>query len=204
MKQKVANFMSSILADLCAQTNDLPDLVQQLYLKCNNGHREPLLSDLVSVFLAVIPLFDAVFVVIDALDECPTKDDERQELLNTIKTIHDQPAMNLHMLVTSRRHYDIEAVIDSLKGVVAIPIESVMVAHDIRMYIRSEIQVIKKKNTWWHGELCKIVERTLLEGAHGMFVIFCVRIDLCSTHSFKHAALCSMLYFNDAAKACIV
>lgn len=168
MKQQVANFMSSILADLCAQTNDLPDPVQQLYLKCNNGHREPLLSDLVSVFIAVVPLFEAVFVVIDALDECPTKDDEREELLKTIKAMHEQSAMNVHLLVTSRRHYDIEAVIGPLAGVAAIQIESAMNDDDIKMYIRSEVQAIGKKNTWWHDNLCTAVEATLLEGANGM------------------------------------
>lgn len=171
MKQKVANFMSSILADLCAQANDLPDPVQQLYLKCNNGHREPLLSDLVSVFLAVVPLFDAVFVVIDALDECPTKDDERQELLKTIEVIHSQSAMSLHMLVTSRRHYDIEIVVGRLTGVAAIQIESGMVDDDIKMYIRSGVQAIREKNTWWHDQLCTAVEERLFKGANGMSVL---------------------------------
>ena len=172
MKQKVANFMSSVITDLCAQTDDLPDPVKQLYLKCNNGHREPPLSDLLCIFLAIMPRFVAVYVVIDALDECPTKDDERQELLKTIKAIHDQSAMNLHLLVTSRRHYDIEAVIGSLIGVVAIQIESTMNDEDIKMYIHSEVQAITKKNTWWHDKLCTAVEETLSKGANGMLVLF--------------------------------
>ena len=177
MKQKVSNFMSSILADLCTQTSDLPDPVKELYLKCNNGHREPLLSDLLCVFLAVVPLFDDVFVVIDALDECPTKDDERQELLKTIERIHDHSAMNLHLIVTSRRHYDIEAVLGLLTGLVAISIESTMTDDDIKMYIQSEVQVIRKKNTWWHDKLCIAVEENLSKGANGMLVLFSLAMD---------------------------
>ncbi|KAL8792240.1 MAG: hypothetical protein Q9195_005196 [Heterodermia aff. obscurata] len=187
MKQKVANFMSSILADLCAQANDLPGPVQQLYLKCNNGHREPLLSDLVSVFLAAVPLFTAVYVIIDALDECPTKDDERHELLKIIKAIHDQSAANLHFLATSRRHYDIEAVIGPLTGAAAIQIESGMVDDDIKMYIRSEIQAVRKKNTWWHDKLCIAVEESLLEGANGMLVLSDLTWMLSFAQTAKHA-----------------
>ena len=172
MKQKVANFMSSIIADLCAQTNGLPDPVKQLYLKCNNGHREPLLSDLLCIFLAIVPLFVAVYVVIDALDECPTKGDERQELLKTIKAIHDQSAMNLHLLVTSRRHYDIQAVIGPLAPVAAIQIESTMNDDDIKTYIHSEVQAIRENNTWWHDKLCIAVEEALSNGADGMLVLF--------------------------------
>ena len=172
MKQKVANFMSSMLADLCTQTNDLPDPVQQLHLKCNNGHREPLLADLISVFLAVLPFFVAVYVIIDALDECPTKGDERQELLKAIKAIHDQSAMNLHLLLTSRLQYDIESVIRSLTGVTAVQIESKINNDDIKMYIRSEVQEIRTQNIWWHDQLCTAVEETLLKGANGMLVLF--------------------------------
>ena len=204
MKQKVVNFMSSIIADLCAQKNDLPDRVKQLYLTCNNGHREPLLSDLLRVFLALVPLFVAVYVVIDALDECPTKDQERQELLKTIRAIHDQSAMNLHLLVTSRRHYDIETVIDDLPSVATIQIERTTNDDDIQMYIRSEVQAIRKKNTWWHDELCIAVEESLFEGANGMSVLLWLETTFSFVYTAKHAARKPLFYTKNVTRAGLV
>ena len=170
-KQKVTNFMSSILADLCAQTNLLTDTVKQMFSKCNDGHREPLLSDLRSSFFSILPAFNTVFIIVDALDECPTKENERQEVLQIIQDIHHHSATNLHFLVTSRRHHDIETVIAPLTSISPIQIESVMVESDIKLYVQNEIRSIATKKTWWHDQLCKEVEDTLLRGANGMYVM---------------------------------
>ena len=167
-KQDVTHFMSSILADLCAQTKDLPVSADLLYQKCNHGHREPLLSDLLSTFLDIIPYFNSVYVVIDALDECPVTNEERQDLLKVIKAIHDESSEYLHMLVTSRQLSDIEAVIAPITSASPIQINSALVDNDIKAYIQSSVQAIRHTKPWWHDQLCKEVEETLLQRANGM------------------------------------
>lgn len=164
--------MSSILADLCAQTNLLTDTVKQMYSKCNDGHREPPLSDLESAFLSFLPAFDKVFIIVDALDECPSKDNERQEVLRIIENILRHTATNLHLTVTSRQYHDIETVIAPLASIPPIHIESAMIESDIKLYVQSEVQAIRTKRAWWHVELCKEVEEALLRGAKGMYVVY--------------------------------
>ena len=171
-KQKVTSFMSSILSDLCAQTNLVTDTVKHMYSKCNNGQREPPLSDLESAFLNFLPAFDTVFIIVDALDECPTKNNERQEVLQIIENIHHHSATNLHLAVTSRQYHDIEIVIAPLTSIPPIHIESAMIEGDIKLYVQSKVQAIRTKRAWWHVELCKEVEEALLLGAKGMYVFY--------------------------------
>lgn len=167
-KQKSANFVSSLLADLYTQNSELPNSAKQLYFECNDGHREPSLRDLVFAFLDVLSSFEDVFVVVDALDECPTEDDERENLLRIIEEIHANSSASLHFLATSRRHFDIEDAIGPLASIQPIEIETAVVDNDIRAYIQSEVQKMRKKQRWWKDDLCQEVEDAVVNGANGM------------------------------------
>ena len=167
-KQNATTCLMSILAELGEQSAKLSSSIRQLYSKCNQGIRQPELRDLIDQFPSLLPAFDHVFVILDGLDECPTKDDERQILLESCETIHAQSNESLHFLVTSRRHHDIEVVIEPMTAVKPQSIEKVNNDEDISTYIKFELGRLSKRRSWWHEALSKDVENKLKQGAHGM------------------------------------
>src|SRR5271163_1778988 len=77
-KQNATNCVSSLIAQLCSQIVDLPEKLKKLYKRCNNGNQKadmPNLKAVLKLFAAAEEL-SHLFIVADALDECP-KNGER-------------------------------------------------------------------------------------------------------------------------------
>ena len=108
-----------------------------------------------------------VFVVADALDECPKDNVEREELFRIFETIHGWTNSSLHLLATSRRETDIESTLNPLLSLPAIPIGDDQVDADIRIYVRSELEALSKHKRW-PRDLVIEVDETLVRGATGM------------------------------------
>lgn len=58
--------------------------------------------------------FSDVYLVLDALDECPMQNEERITLLGSLLRIHEEGQANLHLFLTSRRETDIDAELTSV------------------------------------------------------------------------------------------
>src|SRR5205814_995726 len=92
-KQNAANCVSSLIAQICAHVVDLPEKLKKLYKRCNDGKHKAALSDL-KVVLELFAIMEEVdvFIVADALDECPKnaeklRGEPREELLDLIAEI---------------------------------------------------------------------------------------------------------------------
>jgi hypothetical protein len=85
-KQKVSNLVSSLLTQLCHKLDNLPEQLKELYKRCNYGQQKAAIRDLGAMLSLTLKNLKDVFVVIDALDECP-KDGEREDLLKLIGEI---------------------------------------------------------------------------------------------------------------------
>lgn len=166
-KQKAANFLSSVIAQLCSQSSVLPDAVRRLYQRCNNGNQKPTSEDLLTALMGSLKEFEDVFVVADALDECPKDNNEREELLKILKVIHGWANSSLHLLTTSRRETDIESALAPLLCLSAISIGSAQVDADIKVYVKRELEALSKQKRW-PRDLVVEVEETLVRGATGM------------------------------------
>lgn len=110
--------------------------------------------------------FKEIYVVMDALDERPEKNEEREELLDIIKDIHGWSLDSLHVLATSRRELDIEAVLDPLLSTPATCIQNAQIDADIKINVQSELETVSKKK--WPNDLRVEIEETLVSGANGM------------------------------------
>ena len=86
-KRKVDNFVSSITSQLCSQLAFLPESMRDLWLECHEGRQRPLLKKLMRVLFCLLADFKEVFLVVDALDECPEDNGERATLLDTVAEI---------------------------------------------------------------------------------------------------------------------
>jgi len=172
-KQNAANCVSSLIAQLCSQVVDLPEKLKKLYKECNDGKQKAAMRDLKAVLelFAVIEEVD-VFIVADALDECPKNaeklgEEPRKELLELITEIKAWSPSNIHLLLTSRPEPDIRETLTPLLKTEAISIQGSQVDSDIELHINSQLSTDSKLNNW-PGEVKQEIEKTLTAGANGM------------------------------------
>jgi hypothetical protein len=106
--------------------------------------------------------FQQTFIILDALDECK----EREELLGLLENFIDWEVESLHVLATSRRERDIEEALEPLvTGQVCI--QSALVNADIYIHICERLQNDLKLRKW-PANVQTEIEKTLMDGAHGM------------------------------------
>jgi hypothetical protein len=106
--QNVCNMMKSFIRQLSWPTL-LPTIKKMLDEHKARGS-EPGIGELTNALDEVIDSIEGeVFIVMDALDECPQTTDrlERKELLGRIRTLLGKHSNNLHILATSRPGRDI-------------------------------------------------------------------------------------------------
>lgn len=164
-KQKSENMIRSIVKQL--YTSSVKNFkVESLFSSCHNGERQSSSDDLIQVLKSLMKGFRKTYVILDALDECSDID----QLLTNIEEIQGWQLTGLHMLLTSRRHKDIE---DALKPLInlknRICIQSAAVDADIEIYIRHRLQTDKKLRRWQNHTLAqKEINNALKSKADGM------------------------------------
>jgi hypothetical protein len=109
-KQKVSNFMCSLIADICSNRRDTPAALQEAYDQANYSQQQPTIKSIITMLKVMVVGFEHVYMTMDALDECPKTDGERDKLLDIIHEIHGWEMDYIHILVTSRREVDIQGV----------------------------------------------------------------------------------------------
>ena len=96
--QTIGNFLASLLQQLCRQKSSLsPEIVASEKDHSRFGTR-PTDSEFSRLVTSQIPHFTKVFIVVDALDECPQTEKTKEELLSELQKLPS----NVHLLVTSR------------------------------------------------------------------------------------------------------
>jgi hypothetical protein len=91
----------SLIVQLAARRPDTPDALESLR-KFYDGNAQPPDDDLLDAIKETTKGFSKVYLVIDALDECPEEDNQRTYLLSMLKKLHSWTQANLHILLTSR------------------------------------------------------------------------------------------------------
>ncbi|KAF9772904.1 hypothetical protein IL306_009351 [Fusarium sp. DS 682] len=109
-EQNINDLLASLLKQLSRSWHCLPESVKSLYAKHENPATRPLVDELSAALQSVVELYDKVFIVIDALDECQTLDDCRGKLLSEIFSLQSRFTVNL--FATSRPVSDITTMFD--------------------------------------------------------------------------------------------
>ena len=118
------------------------------------------MGELQELLLSIPTEFNAVYLVIDALDECKVGDC-RSEILRAFQAF--QTSMKL--LVTSRPH--IEDLSDSLDRAAHVKLRAM--EHDIRDYVYKKLEERKMRKLLGKDEKLKEeIVKSIVEGAHGM------------------------------------
>lgn len=100
LEQTPVNLIASLLKQLLQERRCIPHNLKSLYQLHSQKQTRPILDEVVKIFLSETSKYSRVFLVIDALDECPDDDGRRQVVLSKIRAI--QAVGTINLMITSR------------------------------------------------------------------------------------------------------
>ena len=171
-KRDRRGLLSSILYQLCDQSNPYHEILSTFYSDHRDGAQNPSddeLAGCLKQFLE-LPGQAPVYLIIDALDECQdtsTLPSPREKVLTFLEDLIHSRLPNLGICITSRPEADIKQVLEPLSfRSVSIHDESGQM-QDIENYIKSTVNSNRKMRRW-KLEHKQLVIDTLMKRADGM------------------------------------
>ena len=171
-KKDYHGLLSSVLVQLCRQSNSYYDILSKFYSDHDNGSRQPSDDALVCCLKAIVelPRQAPIFLIVDALDECPNTSalsSPRQKVLFLLKDFIDSQHPNLRICVTSRPEADIKVVLEP-KSFRSVSLHDERgQKEDIKNYIEWVIGTNMNMRRW-KAEHKQLVIDVLTERADGM------------------------------------
>jgi hypothetical protein len=171
-KRDLRGLLSSLLAQLCYQSDSYCDVLSKFYSEHAKGLRRPSDDALVGCLkdLLKLPGLAPVYLIVDALDECPnipTLRSPRAKVLCLIEELIKLQIPNLRICVTSRPEVDIKNVFDPLTLHFVSLHDERGQKGDIEDYIKLVINT-HPKNRRWKAEHKQLVFDILAQKADGM------------------------------------
>jgi hypothetical protein len=164
--------LSSVLFQLCDQSDSYHDILSIFYSTHRHGAQNPSNHALLRCLkeLLELPGQAPVYLIIDALDECPDTSampSPREEVLSLVEQLIESRLTNLRLCVTSRPEADIKTVLAPLTfRSISIHDEKGQM-EDIGNYISSVVNA-DPKNRKWKQQDKQLVIDVLKERASGM------------------------------------
>ncbi|OAQ67814.1 nacht and ankyrin domain-containing protein [Pochonia chlamydosporia 170] len=171
-KQSFEKSLHSLVVQLYHKNENARVHLDALYKSHDKGKRQPSIHLLCETLQKMIRQTDNVYIVFDALDECRTRNRSvNEDLLTWMKALVQPQRTKLRLLVTSRPEQEIESAIKDWAGDRDIlPIQSDLVAKDIRDYIHTGVHQNKGLERWRsRPDVQAKIEAVLNEKANGMF-----------------------------------
>ena len=171
-KKDLRGLLSSLLVQLCHQSDTYSDILSKLYSEHANGSRHPSDDVLAGCLNDILELHGhaPVYLILDALDECPNTSSipsPRDDVLNLIEELIKSKILNLRVCVTSRPETDIKDILEPLVlHTVSLHDEGGQ-NRDIDEYIKSVINT-NPKNKRWKTEDKRLIIDVLTRKAAGM------------------------------------
>ena len=163
-KQNNRNFVTSLLTQLAASSEPCCDIIFSLYSTHGNGAQQPsidVLTDYLHEMLFTIAARQPIYIIVDALDECPKMSgmpSPRVAVLNLLADLVDRHDPNLHICVSSCPEIDVRTVLEPLAcGVVLLHDESGQ-QKDICNYVSDFVHSDKNTRRWRDSDKKLVVE----------------------------------------------
>jgi hypothetical protein len=161
------------LKQLVRNRPSIADPVARLYDLHATHNTRPSLDEIFGALQSVLTIYSTVYVIIDALDECPDKDGTRSQLLAKLRNL--QRKTDLHLMTTSRLIPDI---VQEFNGMPMLEVRASDA--DVQQFVASQIyrlpKCIQRDN-----KLQGSVQDKIVEAVDGMYVN---RTSITSTVSF--------------------
>jgi hypothetical protein len=171
-KKELRGLLSSFLVQLCYQSDSYFDILSKFYSEHEKGMRPPSDDALVECLkdLLKLPGLAPVYLIVDALDECPNPSvvrSPRAKVLNLIEELIKTQIRNLRVCVTSRPELDIKMALDPLILLSVSLHDEGGQKRDIENYIKSVINT-RTINGRWKEEHRILAIAVLTEKSNGM------------------------------------
>ena len=171
-KQDCYGLLSSLISQLSAESDSCFSLLSRLYSDNTHGIRKPDIDSLKKCLtdMLSLPGQAPIYIIIDALDECPNSSgtpSAREEVLKLIEELVDLKLRNVHLCVASRPEIDIRMVLEPLTPLQTSLHDERGQMEDIIAYIRSVVQSDRRMRNWKEEDQNLVVD-TLAQNADGM------------------------------------
>ena len=170
-KRDIRSLLSSILSQLCDQSDHSWSILSQLYSDHRNGADQPSEPALIKCLQNILNIQGQLptYIIIDAVDECPTTPgipSSREKVLNLVEDlVNSHP--DLRICVTSRPEQDIRAVLDPLTSRHFSLHDQTGQKSDISNYVQFVVYSDRTMRRWTPEDK-ELVIHTLTEKADGM------------------------------------
>ena len=171
-KKALRPLLSSMLVQLCDQSDAYCDVLSKLYSAHHRGSQDPsddALAQCLKLMLT-LPGQAPIYIVIDALDECPNTagmPSPRDKVMELVEDLVNLQVPNLRICITSRPEPDICFVLDSLTFRFISLHDQLGQMKDIADYIKFVFDTDPKMRKWKPADK-KLAIETLTEKADGM------------------------------------
>ena len=172
LKKDLRGLLSSVLFQLCDQSDSYYNIISTFHSAHRNGTQSPSNIDLIRCLKGLLKLRETppVYLIIDGLDECPSTSSltsPREDVLLFLEELVEACLTNLRICVTSRPEADIKPILEPLTfRSISLHDESGQ-KEDIENYIRSVVNTNRKMRKW-APEHKLLVINVLTERADGM------------------------------------
>jgi hypothetical protein len=171
-KQHCHGLLSSLLIQLSAKSNPCYDVLSRVYAAHDSGVLNPADKTLTQTLrdMLELPGQGPVYIIIDALDECPNNagmPTPREKVLRLIKELVNLELPNVHICVTSRPEFDIHAVLEPLTSFRVSLHDQSGQKQDILDYVTEVVHTDRTMGSWREQDK-QLVITTLSEKADGM------------------------------------
>ncbi len=171
-KKCLRGLLSSLLVQLCGHSDAYYGILSNFYSSHNNGAQQASDGELFQCLKQVLEFPDqsTVYIVIDALDECPATTglpSPREEVLELVKDLVELQIQTLRICVTSRPEADIEPVLTPLAFHSVSLHDETGQAQDITEYIKFVVDSDPKIQAWRRADKELVIE-VLTRKAGGM------------------------------------
>ena len=171
-KRDLRGLLSSVLVQLCHQSDSYYQILSNFYTEHKDGSQHPSDDELVQCLKKIleVPEQAPVYLVVDGLDECPNTPDlpsPREKVLMHFEDLIDSQFLNLRICVTSRPEFDIKVTLEPLAfRSISLHDESEQ-RKDIENYIRSVVNTDAKMRRWNAADRELVIDM-LIEKSDGM------------------------------------
>jgi hypothetical protein len=171
-KKDLRGLLSSVLLQLCDQSDSYSDILSTFHSAHRDGIQSPSDDELVQCLKDLLsrPGQAPVYLIVDGLDECQNTSSlssPRQKVLMLFENLIDSRLPNLRLCITSRPEADIKPILEPLTfRSVSLHDESGQ-KEDIENYIKWVVNTNKSMRRW-KPEHKQLVIDTLIKRADGM------------------------------------
>lgn len=171
-KQEATGLLTSLCMQLSAKSDPCYNVLSALYSEYDGGSRRPDDDTLLNCLEKMLKIEGqpTVYIIIDALDECPTDlgvRSHREWVLDLVNQLVDLHLTNLRICATSRPEADIQAALASSAPHTISLHGEIGQNKDIADYVRSVVYSDWKMRRWREDDK-EMVISTLSEKADGM------------------------------------